>query len=216
MNIGKGEQFKAEFLAVSPNNHIPAVVDQTPAGGGNPIAVFESGAMLLYLAEKTGKFMSVELAPAPKPSNGCSGKWQSRADGRSEQSFRRLRGGENTIRHGPLPQRGEPALRRARPAAGGSSLRRRRLFDRGHGDLSLDRAVRTPGTEIEDFPHLKSWFDTIGARRRSCASRKGESGQSELGGIRRRKSVRSCSARPRPRSNARPPARGNGIRHARD
>src|SRR5262250_1367860 len=58
VNIGKGEQFKAEFLAVSPNNRIPALIDRAPAGGGKPIAVFESGAMLLYLAEKTGQFLS--------------------------------------------------------------------------------------------------------------------------------------------------------------
>src|SRR5947199_8832441 len=50
VNIGKGEQFKAEFLTVSPNNRIPALVDHAPAGGGKPLAVFESGAILLYLA----------------------------------------------------------------------------------------------------------------------------------------------------------------------
>src|SRR5215471_783613 len=57
VNIGKGEQFKSEFLTVSPNNRIPALVDDAPADGGKPLAVFESGAILLYLAEKTGQFI---------------------------------------------------------------------------------------------------------------------------------------------------------------
>ncbi|MGH6980884.1 MAG: glutathione S-transferase N-terminal domain-containing protein, partial [Stellaceae bacterium] len=49
VNIGKGDQFKPEFLAFSPNNRMPAIIDDDPAGGGDPIAVFESGAILLYL-----------------------------------------------------------------------------------------------------------------------------------------------------------------------
>src|SRR3954469_19315638 len=61
VQIGKGEQFKPEFLAISPNNRIPAMVDHEPKGGAKPISVFESGAMLLYLAEKTGKFLPTDF-----------------------------------------------------------------------------------------------------------------------------------------------------------
>lgn len=61
VNISKGEQFDPDFLAIAPNNRIPAIVDHAPDGGGEPISVFESGAILLYLANKTGKFLSADI-----------------------------------------------------------------------------------------------------------------------------------------------------------
>src|ERR1700744_5540127 len=57
VNIRAGEQFRPEFLAISPNNRIPAIVDHAPADGGEPISVFETGAILIYLADKTGRFL---------------------------------------------------------------------------------------------------------------------------------------------------------------
>jgi GSH-dependent disulfide-bond oxidoreductase len=61
VNIMAGEQFAPDFLAISPNNRIPAIVDHAPAGGGDPVSVFETGAILIYLAEKTGQFLPADL-----------------------------------------------------------------------------------------------------------------------------------------------------------
>ena len=61
VDIGRGEQFEENFLAISPNNRMPAVVDHVPADGGKSVAVFESGAILQYLAEKTGRFLPVDM-----------------------------------------------------------------------------------------------------------------------------------------------------------
>src|SRR3954467_6065970 len=61
VNIGKGEQFKPDFLAISPNNRIPAIIDRAPADGGAPVSLFESGAILLYLAEKIGQLTPADL-----------------------------------------------------------------------------------------------------------------------------------------------------------
>lgn len=61
INIMRGEQFQPEFLRISPNNRVPAIVDHDPPGGGAPLSVFESGAILLYLAEKTGRLLPKDL-----------------------------------------------------------------------------------------------------------------------------------------------------------
>lgn len=61
VDIGKGDQFRPEFLAFSPNNKIPAIIDHAPADGGAPLSVFESGAILVYLANKTGRFFGADV-----------------------------------------------------------------------------------------------------------------------------------------------------------
>ena len=140
VDIGKGDQFAPEFLAVGPNGKMPAIVDHDPAGGGAPIPVFESGAILLYLADKTGRFLPRDVRGRSHvvqwlmwqmgglgPMLGQHGHFALYAKDKIEYAIRRYRA------------RDRAAIRRARPAPRGSRPHLRRLLDRRHGVLALGR-----------------------------------------------------------------------------
>ena len=79
VNIYRGEQYEPDFLAISPNNRMPAIVDHDPPDGGGPLAVFESGAILIYLAERPAASCRRTCAGARPCSNGSRGNWAASA-----------------------------------------------------------------------------------------------------------------------------------------
>ena len=99
-SIGEGDQFKAEFLRISPNNRMPAIVDHAPADGGAPFALFESGAVMMYIAEKAGRFYPRDLRRRHAinqwvlwqmanqgPKSGECGHFRRLGDSQSDQSY---------------------------------------------------------------------------------------------------------------------------------
>jgi GST-like protein len=165
INIGKGEQFAPEFLAIAPNNRIPALVDHEPAGGGAPISLFESGAMLLYLAEKTGKFIPEDIRGRAEVLQWLF--WQMGGLGPMA--------GQNHhfSRYAPekLPYAIERYVKETNRLYG---VLNKRLADREFvaGDYSIADMASYPwivpheaqGQNLDDFPHLKRWFEAIKAR----------------------------------------------------
>ncbi len=124
VNIGAGDQFKPQFLAISPNNKIPAITD--PDGpDGKPISLFESGAILVYLAAKTGRFMPktdrerYEVLQWLMFQMGGVGPMLGQA-----HHFRDVRAGKDSLRDRALQQRGETALWRDRQAPGDEPVSR--------------------------------------------------------------------------------------------
>ena len=99
INIGRGDQLTAAFLKISPNGRMPAIVDDEPMGGGEPISIFESGAIMTYLAEKTGKFLPTD----PRGKYDVA-QWTLLADGQPGSEAGRAR---------PFPARARPAARTA-------------------------------------------------------------------------------------------------------
>jgi len=165
VNISTGDQFKPEFLAISLNNRIPAIVDHKPKDGGKPVSIFESGAILLYLAEKTGKFLQ----------NGFRHRCEV-----MQWLFWQMGGlgpmaGQNHHFSQYAPEKLPYAIERyVKETNRLYGVLNERLADRAFiaGDYSIADMASYPwivpherqGQKLEDFPHLKRWFDTIAAR----------------------------------------------------
>ncbi|MCC5666796.1 glutathione S-transferase N-terminal domain-containing protein [Nostoc sp. CHAB 5784] len=165
VNIGAGDQFKAEFLKISPNNRIPAIVDHEPADGGAPISVFESGAILLYLAEKTGKLIPQDLRNRTKVLEWLF--WQMAGLGPMA--------GQNHHFSAYAPEKIDYAINRYVNETGRLyAVLNKQLADREFvaGDYSIADIAAYPwivpyerqSQNLEDFPHLKRWFEAIKAR----------------------------------------------------
>ncbi len=164
VNIGKGDQFKPEFLAISPNNRMPAIVD--PEGpDGKPISVFESGAILQYLGRKTGQFY-----PADERKRVEVDQWLFWQMG----GFGPMLGQTHHFRI-YAPEKVQYAIDRYTNEANRLyGVLNRRLADREYvaGDYSIaDMAIvgwaklwERQGQNIEDFPHVKRWLETMLAR----------------------------------------------------
>jgi len=165
VNLGRGDQFKPEFLAISPNNRIPAIVDQDPSDGGAPVSVFESGAILLYLAEKTGKFLPKDLRGRIAALEWLF--WQ--VGGLGPMA------GQNHHFKQYAPEKLSYAIERyVNETNRLYAVLNKRLADQAFvaGEYSIADMASYPwivpyenqGQKLTDFPHLERWFEAIRAR----------------------------------------------------
>ena len=165
VHIGKGEQFDPDFLAIAPNNRIPALVDPEPADGGAPISLFESGAILEYLADKTGRFLPRETRPRFAVLQWLY--WQMGGLGPML--------GQNHHFRGYAPETIDYAIKRYTDEA--KRLYRvldNRLAGRDFiaGDYSIADMACYPwtvsherqGIDLADYPNVQRWYDAISAR----------------------------------------------------
>ena len=167
-SIGQGDQFKEEFLAICPNNRMPAMVDHDPDGGGDAIALFESGAIMIYIAEKAGQFYPQDLRGRHEVNQWVI--WQMANQGPKSGEcghFRRL--GEEYGDQSYAVQRFTDEVNRL------YGVMNNRLYDRRYlagDDYSIADMICYPwtvgwerqGQDIEEFPYFKRWFEELGER----------------------------------------------------
>jgi GST-like protein len=165
VDIAKGQQFDRHFLSFSPNNRIPAIIDTEPADGGEPISVFESGAILQYLAEKTGRFLPADVRGRVEVMEWLF--WQMAGLGPMA--------GQNHhfVQYAPerIPYAMDRYVKETNRLYG---VLDRRLADRDFiaGDYSIADMACYPWIvpharqqqKLEDFPHLARWFAAMAAR----------------------------------------------------
>jgi GST-like protein len=165
VDIGSGAQFEPAFLAISPNNRIPAIVDHAPADGRASLSVFESGAILVYLAEKSGRLLPQQLRGRVEVMQWLF--WQMAGLGPMA--------GQNHHFSRYAPEKIAYAIERyVRETRRLYAVLDRRLADRPFiaGEYSIADIAAYPwivpherqGQKLEDFPHLRRWFDTIRER----------------------------------------------------
>jgi GST-like protein len=165
VNIGAGDQFKPDFLKISPNNRMPAIVDIAPVDGGAPVSVFESGAILVYLAEKTGKFLQKDLRGRFEILQWLF--WQMAGLGPMA--------GQNHHFSQYAPEKLPYAIDRyVNETSRLYAVLDKRLADREFvaKEYSIADMAAYPWIvpyerqkqDLDDFPHLKRWFEAIRAR----------------------------------------------------
>ncbi len=164
VNISKGDQFDRAFLAISPNNRIPAIVDHDPPDGGAPLPVFESGAILMYLGGKTGRFFPSAFRPRCECVQWLF--WQMGGLGPMAGQAHHFR----LYAPEPIPYAVD---RYTRECGRLYAVLDRRLADHGFvaGDYTIADMACYPwirperqGQNLDDFPHLKRWHEAIAAR----------------------------------------------------
>ncbi|WP_199100970.1 glutathione S-transferase N-terminal domain-containing protein [Dyella sp. ASV21] len=165
VSLSKGEQFQPAFLAISPNNKIPAIVDHAPLGGGAPVTMFESGAILLYLAEKLGRFIPTDIHGRAEVLQWLF--WQMAGLGPMAGQI----GHFNVY----APEKVPYAIERyTRETARLYGVLDRQLTDRAFiaGEFSIADIACYPwivphaahGQQLADFPALERWFAAMSAR----------------------------------------------------
>ena len=167
-NIGRGDQFQPSFLALNPNHRMPVLVDDEPFGGGAPISIFESGAILLYLAEKSGQFWAKDLRGRYEitqwviwqmanqgPKTGELGHFLRLGDKKGDQSYAVRRFGDEVNRlYGVLNNR-----LYSRPYLAGDAYTIADI-------ISYPWIVnwKAQQQDLEEFPYVKRWFEELSAR----------------------------------------------------
>ncbi|MEJ1159266.1 glutathione S-transferase N-terminal domain-containing protein [Prosthecomicrobium sp. N25] len=168
VNISRGDQFEPDFLRLNPNHRMPVIVDHEPADGGPPLSVFESGAILLYLAERTGAFWGENLREKVEiqqwvvwqmanqgPKLGEAGHFLRLGDREGDQSYavRRFTDEANRL-YGVLNMR-----LRDRPYIAGD---RYTIADIICYPWTVN--WKGQGQDIAEFKHFRRWFEAVGAR----------------------------------------------------
>ncbi|MBB4286119.1 glutathione S-transferase N-terminal domain-containing protein [Roseospira goensis] len=166
VNITQGDQFKPDFLAIAPNNRMPAIIDTEPADGGAPLSVFESGAILTYLAEKHGRFLPTDLRGRVRVNEWLF--WQMGGLGPMAGQAHHFR------QYAPeqVPYAIERYTNEVNRLYGVMNTRLDQVPYLAGADYTIADIAAWPwvvpyerqGQDLEDFPHLKRWFHDIAAR----------------------------------------------------